>query len=453
MKKILLLAFVNSLFITSEAQNSFNAIKTSQRGGILTTLVNPADIAGMPQKFDLNLIGFDVQVSNNAIDLTQDRIGKLDNLKQDLYNSVGVNGLNVRVNADIVGPSLAIALNKKTTVGLITRGRVSANMNNIDVLLAKGIEDGTYTNNVSLPYTTPNINNMSANIVGWAELGVSLATEIYRTKNHSVKIGGTIKGLFSGAYANTYMYNAKMTIDTVNGNQVRVYNASGTLGVEYSGSSDPLDKISSNLLGGPKGLGFDMGVSYTWLRPGSNKYYLKIGASILDIGSFNYTLSRSNTKMYQLNPSNTAFDPSTLKGDNIDEVIQNVKNSGLVTELTPDTNVIINLPMAYNFLADINVWKSFYMTLNLQRRASNAEDARNLLASNYLTITPRFSVRFIELYAPFSFSEIQGTTIGAGMKVGPLYLGSSSILSALGNTNKSVDVHFGIRAGFGKRFQ
>jgi hypothetical protein len=70
MKKLFLIITLGGASLQFCAQNSFNAIKTSSRGGILTTLVNPADLAGMPQKFDFNLIGFDLNVSNNTLNFT-----------------------------------------------------------------------------------------------------------------------------------------------------------------------------------------------------------------------------------------------------------------------------------------------------------------------------------------------------------------------------------------------
>lgn len=452
MRKITLLIIAGGLFITSlSSQNSFNAIKTSKRGGILTTLINPADLAGMPQKFDLNIIGVDMNVSNNTVNLTD--IGSTDSLKERLFNKATAEGLSMRVNADIVGPSIAIALNKKTTVGLITRGRIMVAGNRLDVALVKSILDGTIADNVSLPYNSPSINYMNANAFSWAELGAVGATEIYKDKHHSLKIGGTIKVLFSGAYANTYVNNFKFRLykDAAT-NKPMIDNASGDLGIEYTGSSDPLKDMSKNIIGGPSGLAFDAGVSYQLRNTKNGNYIVKLGASILDIGSMRYQLDRNNSRLFSINRG--PHDPTAVQGNNLDEIINSIKANGIATEIPTDTNIIVNLPMAYNFLADVNIWKPFFVTLNMQRRATNAENARSMQALNYFTITPRIATRFVEIYVPFSFTDVQGTTVGAGLKLGPLYAGSSSLISAMAsNENKAVDFHFGLRAGFGKRFK
>lgn len=450
MKKVLLIIGIGFLQLNLSAQNSFNAIKTSNRGGILTTLVNPADLAGMPQKFDLNVIGFDVNLSNNLLNLTSSEAGNSDDLEKRILNSTSIAGFNLRFNADVVGPSIAIALNKKTTVGIITRGRVFAAMNNVDVALAKSIIDGS-ASNIAFPYNSPNLNNMSMHMLGWAEIGFTGSTEIYKDKKQSVKIGGTIKALFSGLYANIYMNNFRFRLDQVAGGKIMINNASGLLGTEYTGSSDPLNNITSNLVDGPSGASFDAGISYQLLGDKPGEYKLKLGASVLDIGSMNFNLNSTNSRRFDIQPG--PHNPDVIQMGTMDEFIASVKNNNIATEIPTDSNVLVKLPMAFNFQADIQVWKPIFVTLNLNRRATNAEDARSLQALNFLTVTPRIVSKFVEVYMPFTFADVQGTTIGAGFKLGPLYVGSSSVLSALASDkNKAIDVHFGIRAGFGKRF-
>ena len=53
---------------------------------------------------------------------------------------------------------------------------------------------------------------------------------------------------------------------------------------------------------------------------------------------------------------------------------------------------------------------------------------------------------------PLSFSSLQGTSLGLGVKLGPVYFGTGSLLSAtFSDNNKAVDFHFGFRGGFGNR--
>lgn len=332
----------------------------------------------------------------------------------------------------------------------MTRARVNVALNNIDVAFGKAIADGTYNPGTTLPYNTPTINNMSANVIGWGEVGLTAASEVYNYRRHSLSMGGSLKVLFPGAYGNTYLNNFKMTLDTTSGGNLVMRNGSGNLGIEYSGSSNPINDLGQNLIGGPKGVAFDLGLVYQFKHKDRNGYIVKLGASLLDVGSVRFNSNQATSRQFVINSSATV-NPSTIGGSDFDAIIANLKSSGAVSEIPADSSFNVNLPMAYNFLADVNVWKPFYVTMNLQRRASDVANPRNVLGANYFTVTPRFVTRFFEAYVPFSFSEIQGNTIGAGMKLGPLYFGSSSIISAMGSTNKAVDFHFGIRSGFGKQ--
>jgi hypothetical protein len=144
-------------------------------------------------------------------------------------------------------------------------------------------------------------------------------------------------------------------------------------------------------------------------------------------------------------------DVSKYISSDLDKVQSELKANGVIQEVNKtETEIEVKLPMAINVYADVNVWKPFFVTLQMQQRASSNDNPRNLMANNYFAITPRIVSRFIEIYTPFTFTENAGNMIGAGMKVGPLYFGSSSIISAIASESKQVDFHFGIRMGFGK---
>jgi len=66
--------------------------------------------------------------------------------------------------------------------------------------------------------------------------------------------------------------------------------------------------------------------------------------------------------------------------------------------------------------------------------------------SNTVSLTPRFESKWFSLYLPLSMVENNGFQIGTGLRAGPLYIGSGSILSALTSDNsKGADVYAGIK--------
>jgi hypothetical protein len=82
---------------------------------------------------------------------------------------------------------------------------------------------------------------------------------------------------------------------------------------------------------------------------------------------------------------------------------------------------------------------------------NNANDPNAIRIDNYLSIIPRVYSKLFEAYIPLTFGEIQGTTVGAGFRFGPFFIGSNSILSAVASSeNKAIDFNFGLRVGIGK---
>jgi hypothetical protein len=438
----------NQLFF---AQYSFSGIRTSKRAGILGATINPAELANMPQKVDVHFVGFDLNLANNVMNLTPSSIGNLDSFVDRYLNKVSPEGFTFRINMEVMGPGVACAINEKMTAGLFTRARLQMAMNNLDIVTARALARSETIENAMLPYTTPTINNMSMNLVGWTEIGGSFAMNLYNSKEHSFSGGASIKALFLGGYANAFLTNFKATIDTAAGGNVRISNGSGEIGMEHTGSNDPLEDLGSNFMGSPKGIGFDIGATYQYKDKKTGEYILKLGASIVDIGTMSASMNAQNSRSFRINPI-TNFDPTTIQGDNMDEIINNIKVSGIATEVPIDSVQTINLPSAFNLTADWNVWKSFYLTTHVQRPMTKRDNPRSLIAPDFICFTPRISFRVFEAYMPLSFSSLQGTTLGLGVKLGPVYFGTGSFLSAMfSENNKAVDFHFGFRAGFGNR--
>lgn len=450
MKNIITLALVFCIF-NLIAQNSYLGIKTSKHAGILGAMVNPAEIANMPQRIDIHLAGVDASLINNVVNLTTSELGKIDSFTDNFFKSMSPEGLTARVNIDIAGPGAAVIINKKITVGLLTRARLQLGMNNLDFMTGKAIADGQLTPDATLPYTTPHINSMSMNVFGWGEIGGVFAMNLYESKEHTFNMGGTLKGILPGGYANAYLTNFKMSIDTISGGNVRMYNGSGNIGLEYTGSNDPLESIFSNLLGGPSGIGFDLGGSYLYKNKKSGEYILKLGASIVDIGSMSFNLNSQNSRKFTINPA-AVLDPKTLQGSDMDDIINRVKASGVATEVPTDSQIIVGLPTAFNFTADWNIWKPLYLSFHMQQSLNSESNPRSIQAANNYSFIPRISFRIFEAYLPVNISSVQGTTIGIGIKAGPLYFGTSSLISAIiSESNKALDYHIGLRYGFGKR--
>jgi hypothetical protein len=430
----------------SFAQSTYIGINTSQNAGILSTLVNPAEMAGMHQKLDVQLFSMDFNVNNNLISLSTRNTNKFDNPKELFFgNKTNGKPFNAFIGIDVLGPGVVYAINKKTTFGTMTRARVMFTINDIDLNLGKSVLNTSITD-IDNGYKI-NANRQSFSAISWFEIGASGATSLLNNQRHSLKIGGTIKAIFSGFYANSYLSQANMNLNIDSANKKAYLTGTGTLGMTYTNPN--INDIKGNVIGTPSGFGVDAGISYQYKNVKTGKYIVRAGVALNDIGFTKFSIDQKNNKEYIVTANNV--DVSKYISSDFDKVQNELKANGIIQEQNKiETEIEMKLPIAINIYTDLNLWKPFFITLQMQQRASSNDNPRNLLANNYFAIIPRVVSNFIEIYTPFTFTENAGNMIGAGMKVGPLYFGSSSFISAIASESKQVDFHLGIKIGFGK---
>jgi hypothetical protein len=66
------------------------------------------------------------------------------------------------------------------------------------------------------------------------------------------------------------------------------------------------------------------------------------------------------------------------------------------------------------------------------------------------TLTPRYEGRKFGFFLPVNYNSLTKMNAGISLRLGPVFIGSGSIITALLGTSRQVDAHFGVRFGFGK---
>lgn len=89
---------------------------------------------------------------------------------------------------------------------------------------------------------------------------------------------------------------------------------------------------------------------------------------------------------------------------------------------------------------------NFYVTVYGQQKLNEDDANDQVTTQNVISVTPRYSTKKFEVYSPLASNEISGFTAGLGVGVGGFFIGSSSILTALGN-GEQADIYLGFRLG------
>ncbi|WP_281337269.1 DUF5723 family protein [Flavobacterium eburneipallidum] len=435
--------YVGLLFsaIATNAQ-SYIGFTPDNYAGVQGVLFNPSSIVDSRFKTDINLFSFSTSVNNDAYG-----VNVLDAFKTgydfDLdAKKTFTTSNSATINFDLMGPSFMFNIAPKHSLAIYTRARAFVNV--VDI-------NGTVINDIAKDDTNsfPTATLGSVNAVGnsWGELGVSYAAVLLQKGQHFLKGGVTAKYLQGVA---NYHFQADNVTVRFNEDLIVPQNSTYvTTGNAIYGTSQDFDANSDvEIDSKSKGFGFDLGLTYEW-RPEYdasrvdindlkyvNKYKLRFGVSVTDLGSMKY--DKGIRENYNLNNTFTSDDL-----DNADGLEDLYPTSG-----TPIAGTVkAYLPTAVHADIDWNIHNKFYLNLNGDFSVvSNTKLNQNSVA-NRMSLTPRFESRWFSFYVPVSYYELnKETQVGVGLRTGVFFIGSGSALSnVVSNNSRGADFHLGVK--------
>lgn len=451
MKKgiISILFVVISLYTYAQSHIGF---LTDNYKGVHGVISNPASIMGSPLKLDVNLVGASVFGSNdyfgiNILDATKDDYNfDLESKKHPLDDN------RASLNIDILGPSVMFNLSDKSAIALFTRVRSFANINKTDGATITSIDDDA-TNDYNISEE-----DFNASAHAWSELGVSYSRVILDNNEHVLKLGASLKYLQGRASAYSLGKNIDLVYDEDGtdlggGETTGSITTSGNLTFARFAEFDDED-YDYKKPNKANGLGADFGVIYEW-KPnvlkskstdsigGANtyktsNYKLKLGLSITDIGYIDYKEGVKETfDVVNADVSEEAFDDASNIG---------VFLNAFYNQTSTGVGYIIDLPAALHFNVDYNFNDKIYLNLNTDFSLISKDRITASRITNIVSLTPRYETKWFSFYVPLSVVEKNGFRLGAGLRAGPLYVGSGSVISAFtGNDNRGADVYAGLK--------
>ena len=444
MKKLILGAALIFAGTMVKAQ-SYAGFLSDNYSGVNSVIVNPANIVDSRFKTDINLIGFSAFFGNDYLGIKLKDISSDFNNLYDISKKTPLEENMLALNVDVMGPSFMFNIGEKNSVALFSRVRGFVNVNDINgVTLSK---EGGFDEGESFSITEGDV-SAATNL--WAELGVSYARVLYNKEQHFLKGGLSLKYL--QGLGNIYVNGKDITID---------YNAvtdevttDGQLAYGQTNSLNSSNDDNGIHFNSANGFATDLGFIYEWrpnhsdytsvdnkgnsiINKGVNKYKLKFGISITDLGSIKN--NEGTQKVYDLSKTQ---DVDNFDGDDLEEALED--NFDLIGN--PSQFSKIGIPTALHTNADWSINSNFYVNLNadISLVAKNKINSNRVL--NELMLTPRFESKWLSVYSPLSIVQGVGFQWGAGLRAGPIYLGSGSILSTLvGQSAKSADVYAGFK--------
>lgn len=367
--------------------------------------------------------------------------------KYGIYNSIQVDVLNFMFH-----------INRKIAVGAKVKFRAVTSLDDVDPKLAVLAENSLDYS--SLWNQTFNEKLFDLNHMSWMEYGLVYSQVFKEDGEHFMKGGLNAKWLSgkSAAYIHTSNFSYNLFNDDTS------QHLSGDF--EYGHSRGLLEEDGGFNTSSKFGLGIDLGFVYEWRpdwkeykydmdgetnlwRRDQEKYKLRLGASVLDLGGMKFEKG-GVSQNFSVNENNL-FDLHVFDGAGSIVKVDSVIDS-LVT-YDPDWvskddkgTFFMRTPAAFSLQADYHIYKWFYVNGTAMISLNNRKKPNRVMRPNQFSITPSFDHAWVGVHLPISYNKFSGFKAGLGTRLGPLTVGVTDFktLFATGKI-KGAEFYAGLR--------
>lgn len=449
---LILIAFTLTMLQPVKAQRMLGMMNDNYSGAS-SMYYQPASIVDSRMKFDVELMGMGFYAGNNFLNIKRSVVSDIfkdysklrDASFYDTYVTENFNGKNKDFYIELETRlfTAMIPINETNSLGFGVRVRAIGNVSDIDEdALALYFRD----NNDPIRFGEPiQYDDASQQFSLWTEYNLTYARVLLDKKQHFVKGGATVK-LLQGMGA-MYIYEKELGYSLANSDTAVNIDADIKVGMSTNVDQmiEDLSKGQVKLIDKPS-IGFDIGFVYEWRpdwkkfkydmdgkkdlwRRDLNKYKLRAGISIVDVGSMRYE------KQYGINDISFHDNLVNIKQweftDYPQDVFDTLNNRYGVTGAEKDFKM--RLPTSINISADYHIVKGFYTSFT-GRLALNQGSRyySKVHVLNNLTLTPRYEMKYLGVFIPMQYSQVSGFNFGLGARIGPVYFGSADLLGLLG---------------------
>ena len=399
--------------------------------GIQGITKNPAHGALSPFAVDINVFSLNPNVGSDYFGINLGNLTGLSDgfdFEEDTEESPKDDN-NFFLSTDVLGPSVMFNIGSNQTIGLFTRVRAFFNLNRINGTLYKEISNNFDEDEDFVAQ----IRNFNGNIHAWGEIGLSYSRVILDSDDRRLSVGGTLKYL--GGAGSLFFTAAQIDADYDADNDLLTSTGDLSYGgtVDFDNDDIGFDRITT-------GFGLDIGGIYeVHSEDTKDLYHYRIGLSITDIGGIKY--KDAETNRFQLDDT---VDTNIFDTDDLEEVLK--INYDFTTAVE---DVKIKLPSAVNAFIDYNVNDRLFVAAETSLTLVNNETDRANRINSYFAVTPRYEGKVFGIYSPIGVYQYTGLNWGIGGKLGPVHIGSSTILTnLLSSSSKRVDFYLGLKIPF-----
>lgn len=454
MKMKKLIALIGMLYMghSIAVAQDFLGFSNSNYAGVSGLDLQPAAVIDSRLKTDVSLFGFNVSAYNNYIGLKPGALvnnGSMfkpdfstfsDTAFKEKYLSERYTDIPKALyfSTQLQLPSFMFQIDRKSALAFTWRVRTMMNIDGVSKELARLSYNGL--DYPGLWNTFHKSQSLSLQAMSWAEYGVTYGRVILDEGEHFLKVAGRVKVLQGLAAA--YMYMDQVEFQALNSDTIQI-TSNGKVGYGHSSnfefeSEQMKYKWISNF-----SMGLDLGAVYEWRpdyqkhlydmdgetnlgRRDENKYKLRVGLSIIDIGGIKFdkgSLSndfQTNSNLW--NVANMEFD-SLPPVQSFDDTL--INRFGRLPNA--ENTFKMNLPTAISLQVDYNIYKDFYVNHTTYFAFQFKKNENKVHDITTFSVTPRYDHKWFGAFIPVSYNMMGNFAIGTGIRLGPLMIGTTNL--------------------------
>lgn len=357
-------------------------------------------------------------------------------------------------NMRIMGPSVMVHFGKHA-VSLVTGFRNNFSFQDVPYDVANFIFRGQdFEPQHNITYSGE---DFGMGLLSWIELGLGYSYTVWKGMNSEINAGITVKGLLGTGGMHTSVQN--VTYMVPNTDSIWFYDMNATVGLDlpmdYSDNDFP---VFNPVIRG-WGLGFDVGVTWSWIPgelPGGGfmagpeeepveDHRLKVGLSVLDAGKITFNKA---VQVHEFNNVDTALWSGlrTFHTESVQHLLRSASYNLLgdsTASLTDKTSFYVYLPTALSLQGDYRIWDHFYASLTYVQGIHLGTPYVRRPA--LLALTPRYETRNFAVNLPLSFYDFKYPQIGLSLRFYNLIIGTEKLGTFLNLTDMTgLDLYFAI---------
>ncbi len=451
-----LLPLIALLCATNIYAQNYLGLRQSNYSGILGADLNPSTIVDNRYQFHMTVVGANVDFYNTYFSSDVGMLGSMNAFSDSTFfdNHISQNTSqdihSVYLNNEINGPSFLVSLSDVSALGFTYKLRTYFNLDGVGTPIAQlGLEELKYEDLWRIRIQNE---SLSLQTMSWAEYGANYARVVYDENEHYIKVGARMK-LLQGIQA-AYLFVDDLEYEFTNNDTLSLFESDIDYG--HSTNYDVGDENIKYRFESNPGVGIDIGVEYEWRpdweeykykmdgrddiwRADKNKYKLKAGFSVLDIGRIKFTKGQYSRNFHA---DIDDWDISNLGIESVytfDSIINTTFSylGGDVGEFK------MNLPTTIVLNADYHIWQDFYANGMAYMAFQFNKDKNKVHNFSNYTLTPRFDHKHFGVSAPLSYSNMAGFRMGLGLRAGPIAFGTGNLFGFIGSGNNyGADAYF-----------